>query len=793
MAIVKSVELKEITLTGTSTSSSLSESQVDANCVVFITYNCDGAYGTTNNFNRQFTRGYVSSGSLHVERGLGGLGTINVKAYVVEFYPSQVKVQSGTTTLTASTSDTATITTVDRTKAALFFNYYVTSGEGVYARFALTRGIFTADDEIEFRRSYASGDVVISWFIIEDLGNNFTVESYTDSCYYVSYLDTIRDLEINSRRSILFSSYYVSSSSYALCDTFWRSHSYRDYIIRSDAVRSRSGDYHYYSYFVLTFTDGKRHSNFIPFTMTAGNTTTIEDVDFNIDGNKSVIINTMCCSASRSDYTSSNARYSVDMFFSAVFVDSYSKVQFDRYYYSSGTTVHAMFQVVDFDGVDFDDNTTDPRVDDFDSFVKSVEYLTESSSSESATTYLTKGQDTDNCVPFTSCKVDYNGYAYISNVLIDASLSSADNSCSFYRTSTTGDMDCGAYIVEFNTDYIKVQRGFFNIEHLDYDTVVNIEEVDLSKTFLYFTYEFSGSYYMNDAMIRGRLTSSSGITFNRADEDYIAYGHWYVVESLDDTFTVQTIDTLLATATDYYSYDTLSTAVSPQKTMLISSLTNNYNDDYAQRVFVWQELFDQSTVYSYRFDYTSSSYIHTYVITFRDDLDVYVQRYGPTPGYTFTGTEYIKQDDILMSINPSSTIANIPHISSFTATHNSNGQPSEGMIKLTISGTNLIRIERNQYSNSNVRATWEVIQFPPMPSYEFTGYVKNGDEYLDRIVRAYRRDDYELMDETVSSGTSGYKIHTTYSGSHYLVCLDDEEGEEYNALVLDKKYPQLIQ
>lgn len=78
-------------------------------------------------------------------------------------------------------------------------------------------------------------------------------------------------------------------------------------------------------------------------------------------------------------------------------------------------------------------------------------------------------------------------------------------------------------------------------------------------------------------------------------------------------------------------------------------------------------------------------------------------------------------------------------------------------------------------------------------AYYFDGYVTELESPVVRTVRAYRRDTGELMDETTSSGIGGYYyLETTYSGMHYLLCLDDITiGDTYNALIYDLMLPTI--
>jgi hypothetical protein len=58
----------------------------------------------------------------------------------------------------------------------------------------------------------------------------------------------------------------------------------------------------------------------------------------------------------------------------------------------------------------------------------------------------------------------------------------------------------------------------------------------------------------------------------------------------------------------------------------------------------------------------------------------------------------------------------------------------------------------------------------------------------------YRADTGEIVDETTSaSGTGYFKLETTYSGAHYVVCLDDEGLPDYNDLIYGRIYPAVIE
>jgi hypothetical protein len=71
-----------------------------------------------------------------------------------------------------------------------------------------------------------------------------------------------------------------------------------------------------------------------------------------------------------------------------------------------------------------------------------------------------------------------------------------------------------------------------------------------------------------------------------------------------------------------------------------------------------------------------------------------------------------------------------------------------------------------------------------------SGYVKENTLSINRKIYLHNRDTGELITSTTSSGAGGYfYCETTYSGSHYVVCLDDAIGVSYNDLIYGDIYP----
>jgi len=92
-------------------------------------------------------------------------------------------------------------------------------------------------------------------------------------------------------------------------------------------------------------------------------------------------------------------------------------------------------------------------------------------------------------------------------------------------------------------------------------------------------------------------------------------------------------------------------------------------------------------------------------------------------------------------------------------------------------------LKATYYSNTD-----DLISFNTTDRYFFmSGYVKEKGVPVTRTVRAYRRDTGELVHSTTSDPSTGYYyLQTTYSGVHSIVCLDDDEGEVYNDLIIGR-------
>jgi len=74
----------------------------------------------------------------------------------------------------------------------------------------------------------------------------------------------------------------------------------------------------------------------------------------------------------------------------------------------------------------------------------------------------------------------------------------------------------------------------------------------------------------------------------------------------------------------------------------------------------------------------------------------------------------------------------------------------------------------------------------------FSGYTFEQNNPVSRKLYLHDSLTGGLIDTTTSSGNGYYYMETASSGSHYIVCLDDEAGVEYNDMIIGSAIPTEI-
>ncbi len=782
MGIVKSVEHIELTMTGTTTSGSLTKGQVDANCVPFLTYRCENSHAAR--FNQLFVRADIYSGDLHLYRE-SSTGTIYTSVFVVEFDPTEVKVQSGTVATTIGTV-TDSITSVDQTRAFLHFNNSCSGG--TEPRYYLTRGRFTADDTIEFYRAAAGGTTLtMNWYVVEALNDQFTVDQSTFSrygSYSAAYVYKFYD-DLNEGKDTFFlisHAYSLAHNSPAIA--YKRSYKKRDNELYIDCQSSFNGITDYYNVFRIRFNDNKVHIGQKVVTFDTTDVQEIVDVDLDIDIDYSIIIPNMSSDCSGRI----EAGYASAAYGSAKFINTNSGIQFDRFNYS-GTPGYFGYTYIDFEGIDTNFPSEEYMGEDY--LIRSVNFIDcNIPDGYESQTIINSNVDLDNCIPFLSMH-SYNDShgGYFNRFMLNVGFVPLLREVRINRWSPSSDIYASLYLVEFNPNRVRIQKGGFHMMDDESETTINIDSVDLSKAFLIFSYEASaGSVRANTIMVKGEISSATSIYFNRGQhQSTYKSGYWWVVESLDDTFTVQT-----GQRTDNGTYR-FENSFDLTKTMLFGSSSNNLNNTTDIRTYTVASYINYDGSFtSYRtYDYLDS-YYRAYAVTFKDGIDVNIQRGYKYISYTDASTEVT----LSRNTDPNRTIAHVSSTNAITPTYPATSQGEcTTFTRTTVSG-NLLTLERNTQKNTNLYCYWEVVEFPEpgKNSGYFSGVVKRRGKYVERDVIFYDRDNGHLIGSTTSIGGNFY-FETTISGSHYIVCLDDVTSVPetyYNSLIYDNIVPAVI-
>lgn len=82
--------------------------------------------------------------------------------------------------------------------------------------------------------------------------------------------------------------------------------------------------------------------------------------------------------------------------------------------------------------------------------------------------------------------------------------------------------------------------------------------------------------------------------------------------------------------------------------------------------------------------------------------------------------------------------------------------------------------------------------YPSYTSFTISGLVKEGLNLVPRVIRVYNRTSGELLKSGSSDANGVFLINELPNNQEcYVVCLDDDAGTQYNALIQDRVIPQL--
>ncbi len=189
-----------------------------------------------------------------------------------------------------------------------------------------------------------------------------------------------------------------------------------------------------------------------------------------------------------------------------------------------------------------------------------------------------KGQNLDMCVPFMSGiqHVTATGDTDFDRDFCRILLENGLVRCS--RGTTTGSqLKIGVFLVEFNPDRVKVQRG--RIDEGGQGATISIDPVNMAKTFIYHSWRVEqANNVWRSAMVRARIINPSTVVIDRSDGSGDMDVGWWVVESLDDYgFVVETREWQHETSWSSVVYAPPLSAANADKMLTFCSWTSNVN------------------------------------------------------------------------------------------------------------------------------------------------------------------------------------------------------------------------
>ncbi|MDD5340376.1 MAG: S8 family serine peptidase, partial [Candidatus ainarchaeum sp.] len=206
-------------------------------------------------------------------------------------------------------------------------------------------------------------------------------------------------------------------------------------------------------------------------------------------------------------------------------------------------------------------------------------YLPMAAGTTSAYAPFTGGQTNVNSVPFATISLNETTTTdywrqYVPDIYFNSSGVIVER-----NNAASSTMNVIVTVVQFASDSVRVQDGTFSLG--TGSTTASIgSSVNLSRSALIFYYESTDATdNYQDNSIRGRISGVNELNFSLDPSSTTGTksGHWYVFESLDGAFTVQ------STALNFASAGTTATgaisAVQMNKTFLIASYSTSETSD----------------------------------------------------------------------------------------------------------------------------------------------------------------------------------------------------------------------
>jgi len=791
---VKSVETFRINIPVYWDYRDLTKGQVVENCAVFSSSR--GVSTGSDQMRDSKAVVWLREPGVVIAHRTDGSGDALADISVVEFYPDQVKVQAGEWQHWGTTDEQPTISGVSDTSRAFILSSWEVNEATYWSRTSI-RSRFVDNSTLQFYRNDSGNSVNGVFYVVEDLADNFRVRHVLanpttyENQHPTDYFPYYSTMPIASY-AVSNDNYYVDRSTARTGNT---PSGGRVFVHRQNGTGTL-----YASFQSVRFLDNRRH--LAPYAPSLDTSTSVLSATLLAEHQANIVLgavsvyNPMQNDTGRGDTTGTDDMRGV---FHTYRIVSGTDIEISRETPAGVTLAPSYGGIIDWLGIGHPEadekfnppiNITSPTK----SLVRSVEHFTGGGAGVNFYS-LTKEQHPENCVPFASWRSDGDGgyAAYIQrmyyvdtvNNLIIASGESAGN--------PTGTMDESIYVVEFDPRQVRVQQLFYNFEGTS-STMTIPQEVDLTKTFMWIYYVSDDwSLNANSNLVRVRFDSSTQLGFYRHGSGNGMMVCIYLIECLQDQWYCQheNVETD-QTGTDFADYINFGNWGSCQRFMQGSytvTVTGNfyYTDRTCFRLYPRQ---DHGVQWQRNYNSGSLAARNTELLQFNPASNIRMGGYWTDLTAEGSETKPIASDYPL-DLDRAMVC---PSVAGCINRGTGTGNDDLGSITVKFELTDSSTITCTNYNNGITTYGWfQWVEWPPFKTHYFEGIVTEKNIPISRPVACFRADTNEMMDSTVSaSGTGYYRLETTHSGSHYIVCQDDDPPIDYNHLVLGKMEPAPI-
>ena len=779
ISFVKSVENFRISVAAYQEQHDLSKGQDVANCALFVSQrNSSGSGEQRESLHNVWLREPGTVGALRTDAG--GDGVVDVS--VVEFYPDQVKVQQGKWVQQSTTTAEVAIEAVSDINKAFIQAKWETNDGSYWSRCNI-RVKFTTTSGVEFYRNNSGNFVDGTFFVIEDLADNFRVTHYDTSStansiyhYAVEYSPFYSSLPICSFAS--------SQNTDDVDDSTARA--YAPVGGRQTWNCNATGGTRYVAFQWVRFLDERIHvaPNSPTFGTSDATINTVFNTRHSINSNALGAYNSMMSSLGRGTTTAAAGRKTVHHTYRLI--NSNTEIECSRE--TTGYTMYSSYGgMIDWIGYTHPDADEKHQLNyayPTNSLVRSMEKVY--GTDRISINYLSKGQRPENCVPFPSWRTG----ADLAEIVRLCRFHDIDQNSKIYSVAegagVGGDNDEIIYVIEFDPAQVRVQKIWYMMT----GTSVNVtipQEIDMTKTFMLFGYSvdnWGNRFDLN--CITGSVTSSTELNFYRYASSAGVYLMIYLVECLQDQWAVSRVTTGSTTGANVYDYSNFINGVKGRFIQGSYSVTDTSNDcdNNTWRLYPRQ---DDGFQWNRQSTVGSIAKRNIEVVDFNPDLSISVGGgwFDMTSQSIETKTTKSGPLDLERSM-VAPTIANDWNRVNGTTTNDA----SQIKVKLELTDESTITCSRYDKGANYTYGWYQWVEWPEYKTHYFEGIVTENNVPIERQVACFRADTNEMMGSTVSaSGTGFYHIETTYSGTHYIVCQDDDPPVDYNHLILGKMEP----